>query len=80
MQQTHRSFDNAVRKLDIKIATGQKLCFHDLRRLCGTWLLNSGKSLDEVREVLGHSDRATTDQYARLKVSGDVFDAMPELR
>jgi len=76
----HCTFDRVVRKLDIKIATGEKLCFHDLRRLCATWLLQNGLSLDTVREILGHSDRATTDRYARLKVSGDAFDVLPIVR
>ena len=75
----HKSFDRAVRKLKINIATGKKLCFHDLRRVCATWLLQKGRSLDEVREVLGHSDWATTDLYATMKVSGDVYDSVPSL-
>ena len=75
----HKTFDRAVRKLGIRIAGDRKLQFHDLRRLCATWLLNRGRSLDEVREVLGHADRRTTDRYARLKVSGDVMDVLPSV-
>ncbi len=76
----HKSFDSAVSKLDLRIASGQKLCFHDTRRLCATWLLQYGRSLDEVREILGHSDRATTDKYAKLVVSGDAFNVLPDIR
>ena len=43
-------------------------------------LLNEGRSLDEVREVLGHADRKTTDRYARLRVNANVFDVMPKIR
>ena len=76
----HKTFDRAARKLGVKITDGRKLQFHDLRRLCATWLLNRGRSLDEVREILGHADRRTTDRYARLRVSGDVFDVLPSVR
>ncbi len=76
----NKTFDRSVRKVSIRIVGGRKLQFHDLRRLCATWLLNRGRSLDEVREILGHADRRTTDRYARLRVSGDVFDVLPSVR
>ena len=75
-----KTLDRAIYKLDLRIVDGRKLCFHDFRRLCATWLLNEGRSLDEVREVLGHADRKTTDRYARLRVNGDVFDVMQRVR
>jgi len=60
----HKTLDRYVRKLGIRIADGRKFCFHDFRRLYATWMLNSGKSLEEVQVALGHADYATTQRYA----------------
>ncbi len=62
---THKTFDRAVRKLGLTV-NGTKLRFHDLRRVFCTWLLREGVSLDIIRELAGHLDRRTTDQYATL--------------
>jgi integrase len=46
------------------------LHFHDLRRECGSRLLESaGVSLHEVRDWLGHQDVATTNTYLATTVS-----------
>jgi len=60
----HRTLDRHVRKLGIRIADGRKFCFHDFRRLYATWMLTSGRSLEEVQAALGHADYATTQRYA----------------
>ena len=36
---------------------------HDLRRECGSRLLEAGAGLHEVREWLGHTDISTTGRY-----------------
>jgi len=74
----HKTFDRAVRKLGLCIVGGQKLQFHDLRRLFGHWFMQRGGSLDALREIFAHADRATTDRYARLQVGGGF--SMPDFR
>ncbi len=57
------SFDRAVKKLKLQAKDGSKLRFHDLRHVYGNWLHRAGVSLDELRVLYGHRDRATTDRY-----------------
>lgn len=41
--------------------------FHDLRHTCASLLIAAGRSLQDVKEHLGHSSiRVTSDRYARL--------------
>ncbi len=61
----HKTFNRAVSKLGLTV-NGTKLQFHDLRRIFCTWLLREGVSLDVIRELAGHLDRRTTDQYATI--------------
>jgi integrase len=62
-QRRMHSFDKAVRELNLKAKDGSKLRFHDLRHIYGNWLHRAGVSLDELRVLYGHRDRATTDRY-----------------
>lgn len=40
---------------------------HDLRRTCGSWLVQSGQSIHSVATLLRHSDiRITDEHYAHL--------------
>jgi len=78
----HKTYDRAVRRLGLTIGDGSKLRFHDLRHVFATWLHKAGVSLDVLRSLLGHRDRATTDRYTtveRLEV-GNVLSLIPSIR
>ena len=45
------------------------LRFHDLRHTNASTLLNAGRSLKEVQEILGHKDFRMTLRYAHLSTS-----------
>ena len=42
------------------------LRLHDLRHMYASFLVNSGRSLYEVQQILGHSDPKVTQRYAHL--------------
>jgi len=51
----------------IRIAAGlPKLRIHDLRHQHASMLVNSGRSLYEVQQILGHSDPSVTQRYSHL--------------
>ncbi|MBK8305528.1 MAG: tyrosine-type recombinase/integrase [Gammaproteobacteria bacterium] len=51
----------------IRIAAGlPNLRIHDLRHQHASMLVNSGRSLYEVQQILGHSDPSVTQRYAHL--------------
>ena len=42
------------------------LRIHDLRHQYASFLVNSGRTLYEVQQILGHSDSKVTERYAHL--------------
>lgn len=77
----HKTFDKVVRKLGLTV-NGTKFRFHDLRHVFATWLHREGVSLDALRTLLGHRDRATTDRYTTIDIPtvGDLLNRMPRIR
>ncbi len=75
------SFDKAVRILGLVAKDGSKLRFHDLRHVYGNWLHQAGVSLDELRVLYGHRDRATTDRYItpNLRVISEKLSLQPKI-
>lgn len=52
---------------DIRKRAGlEDITFHDLRRTLASWLAQSGHSLALIGSILGHSNPATTQIYARF--------------
>jgi integrase len=63
----HMAFDRAVRRASLDNLPGAgKLRIHDLRHLCGSYLLMKGSDLKTVQEVLGHRDISTTQKYTHI--------------
>ena len=56
--------------------------FHDLRHVFATWLHEAGVSLDTLRILRGHEDRATTDRYISVDrlATGKVLNLIPQLQ
>ncbi|MBS1952557.1 MAG: site-specific integrase [Cyanobacteria bacterium SZAS-4] len=50
---------------------------HDLRRTCGSWLAQSGSSLQLIGKVLNHSNEQSTAVYAHLQTA-DVRAALEQ--
>ena len=63
----HMAFDRAVKRAGLANLPGAgKLRIHDLRHLCGSYLLMKGSDLKTVQEVLGHRDITTTQRYTHI--------------
>lgn len=56
-----------------------ELRIHDLRHSFASFLVNAGRSLYEVQELLGHADIRTTSRYAHLK-RDRLMDAVQVIR
>jgi len=75
-----KSFRRAVLRLGLKV-NDTPLRFHDLRHVFATWLHRQGASLDQLRFLLGHSKRSTTDRYTTASASDmrGVLSLMPRI-
>lgn len=63
----HMSFNRAVERAGLdKLPGAGKLRIHDLRHLCGTFLVMNGVDLETIRDILGHRDLATTQRYLHV--------------
>lgn len=60
------SLDEAARQLGNVSVQIKDFTFHDLRHTCAAWLVSSGASLIEVRDLLGHSTIKMTECYSHL--------------
>jgi len=70
-----------VRKLQMKIATGEYFCFHDLRRLAATDASRRGYSNEEIAEGLGHSRRGVTGRYTPgRRAPLEMFEGQTKIR
>ncbi len=77
----NKTFDRSVRRLGFTV-NGTKLRIQDLRHVFATWLHREGVSLDVLRPLMGHKNRATTDRYTtvdRMAV-GKMLSYMPRIR
>ena len=69
-----KQFKLVVRKLNID----ERIHFHSLRHSFASLLVQKGVSLYIVKELLGHSDIATTQIYSHLQTQ-NLFDAIYKL-
>jgi integrase len=79
---TLTSFAHTVDKLGLRVGN-DRLHFHDLRHVYGTWLAEAGVSLDMIRWLMHHEKRSTTDRYVSVKNSAltglsDMIPTIPE--
>jgi integrase len=68
-----RAFLTALRKASVGPFT-----WHHLRHTAASWMVQKGKPLAAVRDVLGHSDITLTQRYAHM-APGQIDDAMAVL-
>jgi integrase/recombinase XerD len=57
-----QQFKQYVRKAGLR----EKLHFHSLRHTFGTWMVDAGVNIYEVKQLMGHSTIAVTEMYAHL--------------
>jgi site-specific recombinase XerD len=61
------SFNRAVKRAGLDQLPGAgKLRIHDLRHLCGSFLVMNGVDLETIRSILGHRDLSTTQRYLHV--------------
>ncbi len=77
-----KTFSRVVKRLGMKTVAGDTLCFHDLRRIFATWMLEGGAGLEAVQYFLGHRSINTTTRYATpsREAMGRVLEVLPVIR
>ncbi len=75
------TFSKAVEKVGLKV-NGGRFVFHDLRHAFATHLHAQGVGLDLIRQLLGHENLSTTDQYTTYDISrtAQALENLPKLR
>jgi integrase len=61
MVEVHKVWDRLRTKAGLP-----HLRIHDLRHMYASFLVNSGRTLYEVQQILGHNDPSVTQRYAHL--------------
>ena len=61
-----KAFQTAAKAAGLRDMPAGRLRIHDLRHTAASWLLAAGGDLQVVKEVLGHSNIATTGRYVHL--------------
>ncbi|MCY7337127.1 MAG: site-specific integrase [Chamaesiphon sp.] len=69
--------DSYLEALDLKHGEGRTLSAHSLRHTAGTLAIQSGASLRQVQDLLGHADPKTTAIYTHV---GDRWANNPALK
>ncbi len=64
LQSVTKVFKSVREEADLK-----HIRLHDLRHQFASFLVNSGRSLYEVQQILGHSDPSVTQRYAHLSTA-----------
>lgn len=63
----HMSFNRAVKRAGLDQLPGSgKLRIHDLRHLCGSFLVMNGVDIETIRSIMGHKDLSTTQRYLHV--------------
>jgi len=78
----HMSFNRAVIRAGLGNVPGAgKLRIHDLRHLCGTFLVMKGADIETIRSILGHRDLSTTQRYLHVinQHKKDAIDKIADL-
>ena len=77
----HKSFDKAVRELNLR-TNGSELRFQDLRYVYAAWMHQRGVSWDQLRHLVGHKQRSTTDRYGSVsrQEMSELLELIPDLR
>lgn len=53
-------------KTRAELSDAKHITFHGLRRACGSYLINHQAPLEDIRQILGHSNPSTTLLYSQL--------------
>ena len=63
-----QSYNLLLKSLLVRAEITKEITLHSLRHSIATHLLESGLSIEKVRDFLGHKNLESTQIYARLKL------------